>query len=110
LTAFKILILTFSLFALPCGGAAHAGRIQRNVRDGMQSASSFCHTVIGLSWSYSQLEKGLSAKPNTIHFTMAANEVGSQLSGIYGKNVPKRYSNLFVKGWNLGMKNCFRSI
>jgi len=110
LTVFRILILTFSLFALPCGGAVHAGRIQRNVRDGMQSASLFCHTVIGLSWSYYQPEKGLSAKPNATHFTTAANEIGSKLSVLYGKNVPKRYSSLFVKGWNSGMKKCFRSL
>ena len=110
MTLFRILILTFSLFALPCGGAAHAGRIQRNVRDGMQVASSFCHSVIGLSWSYSRLDKRLGAKPNATHFTMAANKIGSKLSDLYGKNVPVRYSNLFVKGWNMGMKKCFRSL
>ena len=91
-------------------GTAYAGRIQRNKSDGMQSASSFCHAVVGLSWSYTQMEKGLKAKPDVTNFAKAANEIGLQLSEVYGRDAPKKYTKLFVDGWNLGMKRCYQSL
>ena len=109
LSVLKVLILT-SLLVHPCGVTAYAGRIQRNKRDGMQSASSFCHAVVGLSWSYSRLEKGSNKKPDGTSFVRAANKIGLQLSGLYGKNAPKKYSNLFMDGWNIGMRNCYKSL
>ena len=104
LSSFKSFIFTSFFIALSLDSAAY-GRIQRNIRDGMQSASSFCHSVVGLSWSHSQ-----GKKPTATHFSKAANEVGSQLVGTYGKDAPKKYSLLFVDGWNKGMKNCYRQL
>ena len=78
------------------------------MRDGMQSASSFCHSVVGLSWSYARAEISSSTKPTASHFTKAANQVGAQLVEIYGKNAPKKYEYLFIEGWNNGMKNCYK--
>ena len=92
------------------GTAALAGRIQRNVRDGMQSASFFCHSVVGLTWSYARDELDASDKPSASHFAKASNEIGTQLVSIYGKNAPKKYSELFVDGWNKGMKKCYKSL
>ena len=107
---FKVLILTAFLIICPCGGTVHAGRIQRNKRDGMQVASSFCHAVVGLSWSYSRLEKVTNTKPDVTIFTRAANEIGSKLRDLYGKNAPQKYSIFFADGWNLGMRQCYKSL
>lgn len=104
LSLFRSFIFTSFFIAFSLDSAAY-GRIQRNVRDGIQSASSFCHSVVGLSWSHSQ-----GKKPTATHFSKAANEVGSQLVGTYGKDAPKKYSLLFVDGWNKGMKNCYRQL
>ena len=110
MSVFRALIFASLLVAFPFGGSAYAGRIQRNVRDGMQSASSFCHSVVGLSWSYSQAESGSSMKPTGSQFAKAANEIGGELADLYGKNAPKKFSSLFVQGWNQGMKKCQRSL
>ena len=102
---FKSFIFACFAIVFSLESPVYAGRIQRNVRDGMQSASSFCHSVVGLSWSHSQ-----GAKPSAYHFSKAANETGSKLADIYGKDTPKKYSYLFLDGWNKGMKNCFRQL
>ena len=105
LSLFRSFIFAFFVIVFSLESPAYAGRIQRNVRDGMQSASSFCHSVVGLSWSHSQ-----GGKPSAYHFSRAANQTGSQLADIYAKNAPKKYSYLFLDGWNKGMKNCFRQL
>ena len=110
LITLRAFIFSYLLVVFPCVGTAYAGRIQRNMGDGMESASSFCHAVIGLSWSYTQIEEGLNAKPDATNFAKAANEIGLQLSQLYGRDAPKKYTKLFVEGWNLGMKKCYQSL
>ena len=106
----RVFVVASFLIAFPLGATAFAGRIQRNVRDGMQSASFFCHSVVGLSWSYARAEMSASEKPSASHFAKASNEVGAQLVSIYGKDAPKKYSELFANGWNKGMKKCYKSL
>ena len=110
LFAFRVFIFSSLLVVFPYVGTAYAGRIQRNKSDGIESASSFCHAVVGLSWSYTQMEKGLKAKPDVTNFAKAANEIGLQLSEVYGRDAPKKYTKFFVDGWNLGMKRCYQSL
>ena len=83
LFAFRLFIFSSFLVVFPYVDTAYAGRIQRNMSDGMESASSFCHAVVGLSWSYTQIEEGLNAKPDVTNFAKAANEIGLQLSHEY---------------------------
>ena len=106
----RVFVVASFLVAFPVGTEVFAGRLQRNVRDGMQSASFFCHSVVGLSWSYAREELSASDKPTASHFAKASNEIGAQLVSIYGKNAPKKYSNLFVDGWNKGMRKCYKSL
>ena len=110
LFALRLFIFSSFLVVFPYVDTAYAGRIQRNMSDGMESASSFCHAVIGLSWSYTQIEEGLNAKPDATNFAKAANEIGLQLSELYGRDAPKKYTKFFVDGWNLGMKKCYQSL